>query len=132
MHRSRHPVALGISHPWLTFGIAQGISRRPKDKAAGVAPSGRGAAAKGAKPAIKKAAFDTTKKKEVGVSDLTLLSKVSNEAINENLKKRFENGEIYVSLSLGFAPYRSEYILTSKFIDIHRPCAGIGQSISRL
>jgi hypothetical protein len=30
------------------------------------------------------------------VSDLTLISKVSNEAINENLKKRFENGEIYV------------------------------------
>jgi hypothetical protein len=25
-----------------------------------------------------------------------LLSKISNEAINENLKKRFENGEIYV------------------------------------
>jgi len=33
----------------------------------------------------------------VGVSDLTLISKISNEAINENLKKRFENGEIYVS-----------------------------------
>jgi myosin heavy subunit len=32
----------------------------------------------------------------VGVSDLTLISKVSNEAINENLKKRFENAEIYV------------------------------------
>lgn len=30
------------------------------------------------------------------MSDLTLISKVSNEAINENLKKRFENGEIYV------------------------------------
>lgn len=47
---------------------------------------------------IKKATFDTTKKKEVGVSDLTLLSKVSDEAINENLKKRFENGIIYVSI----------------------------------
>lgn len=44
----------------------------------------------------KKAVFETTKKKEVGVSDLTLISKVSNEAINENLKKRFENGDIYV------------------------------------
>jgi hypothetical protein len=32
----------------------------------------------------------------VGVSDLTLISKISNEAINDNLKKRFENGEIYV------------------------------------
>lgn len=29
------------------------------------------------------------------MSDLTLLSKVSEEAINENLKKRFENGTIY-------------------------------------
>jgi myosin heavy subunit len=48
-------------------------------------------------PQIKKATFEITKKKEVGVSDLTLLSKVSNEAINENLKKRFEHGEIYVS-----------------------------------
>lgn len=32
----------------------------------------------------------------MGVSDLTLISKISNEAINENLKKRFENAEIYV------------------------------------
>lgn len=45
---------------------------------------------------MKKAIFETTKKKEVGVSDLTLISKISNEAINENLRKRFENGEIYV------------------------------------
>jgi len=30
------------------------------------------------------------------VSDLTLISKITNEAINENLKKRFENAEIYV------------------------------------
>jgi hypothetical protein len=37
-----------------------------------------------------------TKKKEIGVSDLTLLSKVSNEAINDNLKTRFEHAEIYV------------------------------------
>ena len=45
---------------------------------------------------MKKAVFESTKKKEVGVSDLTLLSKISNETINENLKKRFENAEIYV------------------------------------
>jgi len=50
----------------------------------------------GGQPQIKKATFEITKKKEVGVSDLTLLSKVSNEAINDNLKKRFEHGEIYV------------------------------------
>ncbi|KAI5273235.1 hypothetical protein E4T47_03466 [Aureobasidium subglaciale] len=63
---------------------------RKKDAAA--AQSG----ASGGKPQVKKAAFESTKKKEVGVSDLTLISKISNEAINDNLKKRFENGEIYV------------------------------------
>jgi myosin-1 len=60
---------------------------RKKDAAAGGAPKAGFA---------KKAVFESTKKKEVGVSDLTLLSKISNEAINENLKKRFENREIYV------------------------------------
>ncbi|CAH6722802.1 myosin-1 [[Candida] jaroonii] len=44
---------------------------------------------------IKKAEFDITKKKEVGVSDLTLLSKITDEAINENLSKRFMNNTIY-------------------------------------
>jgi myosin I len=37
------------------------------------------------------------KKKQVGVSDMTLLSKITNEAINENLQKRWQNAEIYVS-----------------------------------
>lgn len=40
---------------------------------------------------------DVMKKPQAGVSDMTLLSKVSNEAIVENLQKRFKNGEIYVS-----------------------------------
>ncbi|GAA5861407.1 hypothetical protein JCM8547_006120 [Rhodosporidiobolus lusitaniae] len=35
------------------------------------------------------------KKKQAGVSDMTLLSTISNDAINDNLKKRFENAEIY-------------------------------------
>ena len=50
----------------------------------------------GGNPQVRKAVFESSKKKEVGVSDLTLLSKISNEAINDNLKKRFENAEIYV------------------------------------
>lgn len=53
--------------------------------------------ARGGGGGVKRAVFESTKKKEVGVSDLTLISKISNEAINENLKKRFENAEIYVS-----------------------------------
>ena len=35
----------------------------------------------------------------VGVSDMTLLSTISNDAVNDNLKKRFENAEIYVRWS---------------------------------
>lgn len=66
---------------------------RNKAAAAGAAGAGGGA---GAKPQVRKAVFESTKKKEVGVSDLTLISKISNEAINENLQKRFANGEIYV------------------------------------
>lgn len=45
--------------------------------------------------AIKKATYEHTKKKEVGVSDLTLLSTISDESINNNLQKRFENAIIY-------------------------------------
>jgi myosin-1 len=43
---------------------------------------------------------ESFKKKQVGVSDMTLLSTISNESINDNLKKRFESAEIYVSLPL--------------------------------
>lgn len=45
---------------------------------------------------VKKAVYETSRKKEVGVTDLTLLSKISNESINDNLRKRFEHQEIYV------------------------------------
>jgi len=37
------------------------------------------------------------KKKSAGVSDLTLLSTITNDEINNNLKMRFTNQEIYVS-----------------------------------
>ena len=35
------------------------------------------------------------KKKTVGVSDMTLLTTITNESINENLQKRWLAGEIY-------------------------------------
>lgn len=63
------------------------------------ASNAKGSAAGGGQPQVRKAVFESSKKKEVGVSDLTLISKISNEAINENLKKRFENAEIYVCRS---------------------------------
>ncbi|KAH7027795.1 P-loop containing nucleoside triphosphate hydrolase protein [Microdochium trichocladiopsis] len=96
-----------------------GISRRPKDKSgAGGAAAQAGA---GAKP--KKATFETTKKKEIGVSDLTLLSKVSNEAINENLKKRFEGREIYTYIGhvlVSVNPFRDLGIYTDDVLESYK------------
>ncbi|KAI8683759.1 Myosin-1 [Fusarium keratoplasticum] len=96
-----------------------GISRRPKNKDA---RAGAAAGASGsAKP--KKATFETTKKKEIGVSDLTLLSKVSNEAINENLKKRFEGAEIYTYIGhvlVSVNPFRDLGIYTDQVLDTYK------------
>lgn len=89
---------------YANVGLLQGQSRRPgggEKRSRGFGRSkaqadvGDGRSAQG-RPQVKKAVFESTKKKEIGVSDLTLLSKVSNEAINDNLKLRFENREIYV------------------------------------
>lgn len=35
------------------------------------------------------------KKKQVGVSDMTLLTTISNDSVNDNLQKRWTNAEIY-------------------------------------
>lgn len=60
---------------------------------------------------VKKADWaDSFKKKGAGVSDLTLLSTISNEAINDNLKKRFENAEIYTYIGhvlISVNPFRN-------------------------
>lgn len=40
---------------------------------------------------------DGNKKKQVGVSDMTLLTKITDDAINDNLEVRWKNGDIYVS-----------------------------------
>ncbi|KAL7620512.1 class II myosin [Parahypoxylon ruwenzoriense] len=99
-----------------------GISRRPKDKSGGAARAGgAGGTDAGARP--KKATFETTKKKEIGVSDLTLLSKVSNEAINENLKKRFEGREIYTYIGhvlVSVNPFRDLGIYTDQVLESYK------------
>ncbi|KAI1436841.1 P-loop containing nucleoside triphosphate hydrolase protein [Xylaria sp. CBS 124048] len=95
-----------------------GISRRPKDKAAAAAGGAQGGA-----PKPKKAVFETTKKKEIGVSDLTLLSKVSDEAINENLKKRFEGREIYTYIGhvlVSVNPFRDLGIYSDEILDSYK------------
>lgn len=75
------------------------------------------------KPQVKKATFETTKKKDIGVSDLTLLSKISNEAINDNLKLRFEHDEIYTYIGhvlVSVNPFRDLGIYTDNVLDSYR------------
>ncbi|SCW00690.1 LAFE_0C09802g1_1 [Lachancea fermentati] len=72
---------------------------------------------------IKKATFDAGKKKEVGVSDLTLLSTISDEAINENLKKRFHNGTIYTYIGhvlISVNPFRDLGIYTDEVLNSYK------------
>ncbi len=72
---------------------------------------------------VQKATFDASHKKEVGVSDLTLLSKVSDEAINENLQKRFENATIYTYIGhvlISVNPFRDLGIYTDEVLNSYR------------
>lgn len=59
------------------------------------------------------------KKPQAGVSDMTLLTQITNEAINDNLHKRFANGEIYVRM---LGPHTT---------DIYRQCAHLCEPLSR-
>jgi myosin I len=56
------------------------------------------------------------KKKQVGVTDMTLLTTISNEAINENLDKRWKNGDIYTyigSVLISVNPFRGILYVSS-------------------
>ncbi|PVG02990.1 myosin-1 [Serendipita vermifera] len=63
------------------------------------------------------------KKKQVGVSDMTLLTTISNEAINENLQKRWTNGEIYTYIGavlISVNPFRDLGIYTDEIINRYK------------
>lgn len=115
--------------PFVNIFRPQAVTKRAGRKKD--ASNAQAATTGGGQPQVKKATFESTKKKEVGVSDLTLISKISNEAINDNLKKRFENGEIYV-WELGTKDREGIRTVLIVIVDLYRPCAGIRQSISRL
>lgn len=75
------------------------------------------------KSGIKKAEFDLTKKKEVGVSDLTLLSKITDDAINDNLHKRFMNGTIYTYIGhvlISVNPFQDLGIYTQQTLNMYK------------
>ncbi|KAI8598558.1 P-loop containing nucleoside triphosphate hydrolase protein, partial [Dissophora ornata] len=62
---------------------------------------------------------ESIKKKSAGVSDMTLLTKVQNENINDNLKKRFENQEIYTYIGhvlISVNPFRDLGIYTDEVL----------------
>ena len=58
------------------------------------------------------------KKKQVGVSDMTLLTTITNESINENLEKRWKNAEIYTyigSVLISVNPFKGVFCLCGPF-----------------
>lgn len=68
---------------------------------------------------IQKAQFDSGKKREVGVSDLTLLTTISDDSINDNLQKRFENQSIYTYIGhvlISVNPFRDLGIYTDQIL----------------
>ncbi|MCO5605214.1 hypothetical protein L7F22_059394 [Adiantum nelumboides] len=63
------------------------------------------------------------KKPQAGVSDMTLLTTISNEAVNQNLEKRFRNGEIYTyigSVLISVNPFRDLGIYTDEVLASYR------------
>lgn len=57
---------------------------------------------------------DGFKKKNVGVSDMTLLTTISDESVNDNLQKRWTAGEIYTyigSVLISVNPFRGSQML---------------------
>ncbi|KAF8634884.1 hypothetical protein AX15_000638 [Amanita polypyramis BW_CC] len=63
------------------------------------------------------------KKKQVGVTDMTLLTTISNESVNENLQKRWTNGEIYTYIGnvlISVNPFRDLGIYTDEVLQRYR------------
>ncbi|KAG6813218.1 class II myosin [Tricholoma furcatifolium] len=79
---------------------------------------------KGAQGKVAKADWkEGFKKKQVGVSDMTLLTTISNESVNENLQKRWTNGEIYTYIGavlISVNPFRDLGIYTDETLQRYR------------
>ncbi|KAJ6520123.1 myosin-1 [Mycena sanguinolenta] len=63
------------------------------------------------------------KKKQVGVSDMTLLTTISNESINQNLQKRWTNAEIYTYIGavlISVNPFRDLGIYNDETLQKYR------------
>ncbi|KAF8921950.1 P-loop containing nucleoside triphosphate hydrolase protein [Mucidula mucida] len=94
-------------------------SKKAGKKVAPAAKKSGGAAGKVAKADWK----EGFKKKQVGVSDMTLLTTISNESINENLQKRWTNAEIYTYIGavlISVNPFRDLGIYTEDTLQKYR------------
>ncbi|KZT30781.1 hypothetical protein NEOLEDRAFT_1186966 [Neolentinus lepideus HHB14362 ss-1] len=97
----------------------QAPSKKAGKKVIPSAKKGGGGAAKVAKADWK----EGFKKKQVGVSDMTLLTTISNDSINENLQKRWTNGEIYTYIGpvlISVNPFRDLGIYTDDVLERYK------------
>ncbi|KDN41276.1 hypothetical protein RSAG8_07545, partial [Rhizoctonia solani AG-8 WAC10335] len=63
------------------------------------------------------------KKKQVGVSDMTLLTTISNDSVNDNLEKRWKNGEIYTYIGqvlISVNPFKDLGIYTEAVLESYK------------
>ncbi|KAJ7751188.1 microfilament motor [Mycena maculata] len=94
-------------------------SKKAGKKATAAPKKGGGQAGKVAKADWK----EGFKKKQVGVSDMTLLTTISNESINDNLQKRWTNAEIYTYIGavlISVNPFRDLGIYTEETLQKYR------------
>ncbi|KAF7792267.1 hypothetical protein EIP86_003303 [Pleurotus ostreatoroseus] len=88
-----------------------------------VAASAKKGGAAGASKVAKADWKEGFKKKQVGVSDMTLLTTITNESINENLKKRWTNGEIYTYIGgvlISVNPFKDLGIYTDEVLQRYK------------
>ncbi|KIO22380.1 hypothetical protein M407DRAFT_28100 [Tulasnella calospora MUT 4182] len=100
-------------------GIDMAISKKAGKGASGVPKPEKKGASKVAKADWK----EGFKKKQAGVSDMTLLTTISNEAINENLQKRWQNGEIYTYIGgvlISVNPFKDLGIYTDTMVQLYK------------
>ncbi|KAK7465458.1 class II myosin [Stygiomarasmius scandens] len=96
------------------------ISKKAGKKAAAAPAAKKGGASGKVAKADWKEGF---KKKQVGVSDMTLLTTISNESINENLQKRWTSAEIYTYIGavlISVNPFRDLGIYTDETLERYR------------
>ncbi|KAI5800470.1 myosin-1 [Pyronema domesticum] len=107
------------------MGVTKRAGRKKNAEAdfATAGASSGGAGGKSSKKNVGKAVFEAKKKTDVGVSDLTLISKITDEEINQNLMKRFQAKSIYTYIGhvlISVNPFRDLGIYTDEVLASYR------------